>query len=233
MPEAQIAPENNKTMPKRDQDAWYTRRVTSTPSPSVFSHDGTMAQRTTTCAMLSLWTCLGHPQATARHSLKGWAIPMITMTEEMRDLIDNAIANGTPCILATATKTGVPHMSFRGSMMVLDDASLAYWDRVKRQSLQHITENPHVCPVPPSPQAHHLAVCGGGLDSLQRASAGPGDGADGATRARPRPGAPGSRRSNAGQHNTGRQWGRLPAARRGVAARSPAVPWATALVASS
>jgi len=70
---------------------------------------------------------------------------MIKMTEEMRDLIDNAIANGTPCILATATKTGKPHMSFRGSMMVFDDASLAYWDRVKRQSLHHITENPYVC----------------------------------------------------------------------------------------
>jgi len=69
---------------------------------------------------------------------------MIKMTEEMRDLIDNAIANGTPCILATATRVGEPHMSFRGSMIVFDDASLAFWDRVKRQSLQHITENPQV-----------------------------------------------------------------------------------------
>ncbi len=65
---------------------------------------------------------------------------MIKMTDEMRDLIDNAIANGTPCILATASKAGEPHMSFRGSVMVFDDTSLALWDRVKRQSLQHITE---------------------------------------------------------------------------------------------
>jgi len=70
---------------------------------------------------------------------------MIKMTDEMRDLIDNAIANGTPCILATASKAGEPHMSFRGSVMVFDDTSLAFWDRVKRQSLQHITENPQVC----------------------------------------------------------------------------------------
>jgi general stress protein 26 len=70
---------------------------------------------------------------------------MIKMTEEMRDLIDNASANHTPCILATATKAGEPHMSFRGSVMVFDDASLAYWDRVKRQSLQQIAENPQVC----------------------------------------------------------------------------------------
>jgi hypothetical protein len=36
-------------------------------------------------------------------------------------------------------------MSFRGSVLVFDDESLAYWDRVKRQSLQHIAENPQVC----------------------------------------------------------------------------------------
>ena len=70
---------------------------------------------------------------------------MIKMTDEMRDLIDNALANGTPCILATAAKTGEPHMSYRGSTLVFDDASLAYWDRGKRQSLQQIAENPHVC----------------------------------------------------------------------------------------
>jgi hypothetical protein len=57
---------------------------------------------------------------------------MIKMTEEMRDLIDNAIANGTPCILATATKTGEPHMSFRGSMMVFGDfRKRLYCDRVR------------------------------------------------------------------------------------------------------
>ena len=34
---------------------------------------------------------------------------MIKMTDEMRDLIDNAIANGTPCILATASSRGTAH----------------------------------------------------------------------------------------------------------------------------
>jgi hypothetical protein len=70
---------------------------------------------------------------------------MIKMTEEMRERIDNTLANGTPCILATASKAGEPHMSYRGCVMVFDDTSLAYWDRVKRQSLQHIAENPQVC----------------------------------------------------------------------------------------
>jgi predicted pyridoxine 5'-phosphate oxidase superfamily flavin-nucleotide-binding protein len=70
---------------------------------------------------------------------------MIKMTEEMRELIDNALANKTPCILATASKSGQPNTSFRGSMMVFDDASLAYWDRGKRQSMHDMLENPKVC----------------------------------------------------------------------------------------
>jgi len=72
------------------------------------------------------------------------ATTMIKMTDAMRDLIDNAIANGTPCILATASKAGEPHMTFRGSVLIFDDESLALWDRSKRQSLRDMAENPHV-----------------------------------------------------------------------------------------
>jgi predicted pyridoxine 5'-phosphate oxidase superfamily flavin-nucleotide-binding protein len=72
-------------------------------------------------------------------------VGMIHMTDEMRDLIDHALANRTPCILATASKSGQPNMSYRGSMMVFDDESLAYWDRSKRLSLQQLEENPKVC----------------------------------------------------------------------------------------
>jgi hypothetical protein len=70
---------------------------------------------------------------------------MIKLTDEMRELIDNALANRMPCILATASKSGQPTMSYRGSMMVFDDESLAYWDRSKRLSLQQLEENPQVC----------------------------------------------------------------------------------------
>jgi predicted pyridoxine 5'-phosphate oxidase superfamily flavin-nucleotide-binding protein len=70
---------------------------------------------------------------------------MIKMTDEMRELIDTALANRMPCILATAAKSGQPNTSYRGSMMVFDDETLAYWDRGKRQSLQDMLENPRVC----------------------------------------------------------------------------------------
>lgn len=52
---------------------------------------------------------------------------MIQMTDEMRQLIDNSFADGFPCVLATASPTGEPSVSYRGSMMVLDDENLAYW----------------------------------------------------------------------------------------------------------
>ena len=69
---------------------------------------------------------------------------MIEITDEMRSLIDNALANGTPCILATASPTGEPSVSYRGSMMVYDDESLAYWERTYRAGLEHVEANPKV-----------------------------------------------------------------------------------------
>ena len=69
---------------------------------------------------------------------------MIQLTEEMRQLINNARANGTPCILATSSPDGVPNAGFRGSMMVFDDGSLAYRERGQLSALEHLEENPKV-----------------------------------------------------------------------------------------
>ena len=69
---------------------------------------------------------------------------MINITEEMRECIDNALAKRTPCILATASPTGEPSVGYRGSMMVFDDESLAYWERTYRAGLEHAEANPQV-----------------------------------------------------------------------------------------
>ena len=68
----------------------------------------------------------------------------IKLTEEMRRFINNARANGTPCILATASPDGVPNAGFRGSMLVFDDGSLAYRERSQLSSLEHLESNPKV-----------------------------------------------------------------------------------------
>jgi len=69
---------------------------------------------------------------------------MIALTDQMRDMIDNALANGCPCVLATAARDGEPDIGYKGSMMVFDQESLAYWERTKRQHLKNVTENPKV-----------------------------------------------------------------------------------------
>lgn len=69
---------------------------------------------------------------------------MIKLIDQMRELIDNALANGCPCILATAAPDGEPDIGYKGSMMVFDDESLAYWERTKRQHLKNVTANPKV-----------------------------------------------------------------------------------------
>ncbi|MDZ4344153.1 MAG: pyridoxamine 5'-phosphate oxidase family protein, partial [Candidatus Binatia bacterium] len=67
---------------------------------------------------------------------------MIKLIDEMRDLINPALANGCPCILATASPDGEPDIGFKGSMMVFVDESVAYWERTRRQHLKNITANP-------------------------------------------------------------------------------------------
>ena len=70
--------------------------------------------------------------------------PIISLTDEMRDLIDNALANATPCIVGTASKDGEPNVGLKGSVMVFDDESLAFWERSYRGTLDNIEENPRV-----------------------------------------------------------------------------------------
>jgi general stress protein 26 len=69
---------------------------------------------------------------------------MIKLTDEMRNMIDPALANGCPCILASVSADGEPDIGFKGSMMVFDDESLAYWERTRRQHLKNVKENPNV-----------------------------------------------------------------------------------------
>jgi nitroreductase len=61
-----------------------------------------------------------------------------------REDIDGASANRTPCVVATASARGEPNVSLRGSMMVLDEQHLAYWDRVHGRQEEHLAQNPHL-----------------------------------------------------------------------------------------
>jgi predicted pyridoxine 5'-phosphate oxidase superfamily flavin-nucleotide-binding protein len=59
-------------------------------------------------------------------------------------LIDSALADGVPCLVGTASKDGRPNISVKGSVLVLDEKNLAYWERSHRNALQNLGDNPHV-----------------------------------------------------------------------------------------
>lgn len=68
----------------------------------------------------------------------------VALTDEMSQLINNALTNRTPCMLTTVLPDGYPNPSFRGSMMVFDEQHLAYWDRSLRGAIASIEHNPKV-----------------------------------------------------------------------------------------
>lgn len=69
---------------------------------------------------------------------------MINIDDEMRGLIDNALAQGFPCMVGTASSEGKPQISMKGSMMVYDQGSLAYWERSRRTALENVGSNSNV-----------------------------------------------------------------------------------------
>ena len=68
---------------------------------------------------------------------------MIDINDEMRLLIDNALAEGVCCIVGTASKNGQPQISMKGSVLVFARTTLAYWERARRSALDNVADNPH------------------------------------------------------------------------------------------
>lgn len=77
---------------------------------------------------------------------------MIHLTEEMRDAINNALADGTPVVVATASPDGRPDLAFKGSVLVWDPEHLAYWERSRGETLRNLEANPHICLLYRNPQ---------------------------------------------------------------------------------
>ena len=54
---------------------------------------------------------------------------MIELTDEMRQAINNALADRVPMVVAYVDAQGQPNLSFRGSTQVYSDDQLAMWIR--------------------------------------------------------------------------------------------------------
>ncbi len=66
------------------------------------------------------------------------------LPDTIKTLIRNAWDDGCPCLVATCGPAG-PNISVKGSMIVFDDAHLAYWERSKRTALDNLSHDKRVC----------------------------------------------------------------------------------------
>lgn len=69
---------------------------------------------------------------------------MIYLDDRMRELLYSAMDDRSTCLLGTATADGRPQISMKGSVMVFDRETLAYWERAKRSALENVEANPYV-----------------------------------------------------------------------------------------
>ncbi len=69
---------------------------------------------------------------------------MIQLTDEMRELLDSAIADRMVVMVASASQAGTPDISFKGSAMVWDAEHLAFWERAHGETERNLAENPQV-----------------------------------------------------------------------------------------
>jgi hypothetical protein len=68
----------------------------------------------------------------------------VELTDEMINAINNALTDRAPCLVGTASADGMPDVSYRGSMLAFDAEHLAFWERVKGETLSNIEANPQV-----------------------------------------------------------------------------------------
>jgi hypothetical protein len=69
---------------------------------------------------------------------------MPTINDDVKECIDNGLADGTPCLVGTVSAAGTPEISPKGSMLVHDSHTLAYWERSHRGALRNVGANPNV-----------------------------------------------------------------------------------------
>jgi len=67
----------------------------------------------------------------------------MAISDKIKTLINNAWADGYPCLVATNGPNG-PNISVKGSMLVYDDEHLAYWERTKKGALENLAHDKRV-----------------------------------------------------------------------------------------
>ena len=98
---------------------------------------------------------------------------MIKITPVMKDLLDKALADGTPCLIGTASKDGHPQISPKGSVAVFDDGTLCYWERSHRSSQKRLGENPKSWSITAIPRGRRIRIAPAASASTARRGSSP------------------------------------------------------------
>lgn len=69
---------------------------------------------------------------------------MAEIKDSYRGPIESALEDGTPCLLGTVSADGRPEISPKGSVIVQDDSTLAFWERSNRGAAGNIAANARV-----------------------------------------------------------------------------------------
>ena len=69
----------------------------------------------------------------------------IALTDEMKADFETSLADAAPVLFASASKSGMPDIAFKGSAMVFDSEHVAYWERALGTTFANLKENPGCC----------------------------------------------------------------------------------------
>src|SRR5262245_13441904 len=64
-----------------------------------------------------------------RPSMSDLPVPEFALTEELKTLVNNALGDGAPLLLAAVSPDGRPVLSYRGSVQTFGDDQLGLWVR--------------------------------------------------------------------------------------------------------
>jgi hypothetical protein len=68
----------------------------------------------------------------------------LRLSQELKDIVNNSLAQRHPMVVAYVDERGAPVLSFRGSIQAFSDTQLAFWARPESRLIECVKKNPHV-----------------------------------------------------------------------------------------
>jgi hypothetical protein len=78
------------------------------------------------------------------YTVRGPITDPVSMTQEMKDIINNSLAEKHPIVVAYVDERGAPQLSFRGSIQAFSDTQIGVWIRPESRLVECVEKNPYV-----------------------------------------------------------------------------------------